>query len=109
MVVDLAYRHDLSSRARHENLVSQVHLGARDVALDDRVAEIAGDLDDRAARDAVEDRVALAGGGDHPVAHHVDVLASSLAHVAVVVEQDCLVVVGLDRLNLGEHAVEVLT
>ena len=53
--------------------------------------------------------VALTRRRDHAVADHVDVLAGALADVTVVVEQDRLVVVGLDRLDLREHAVEVLT
>jgi hypothetical protein len=100
--------HQLGGGAGHEDLLGEVHLGAGDVALDDRVAEVAGDLDDRAAGDAVEDRVVLARRGDLAVAHDVDVLARALADVAVVVEQDRLLVAGLDRLDLGEHAVEVL-
>jgi hypothetical protein len=56
VVVDLADRDELGRGAAHEDLVGQVELGAGDVALDDVVAQVAGDLDDRAARDAVEDR-----------------------------------------------------
>src|SRR5439155_11755579 len=72
------------------------------------VAEVLRDLDDRAARDPVEDRVVLARGRDLAVADDVDVLAGALADMAVDVEQDRLLVSGLERLDLSEHAVEVL-
>ena len=45
VVVDLAHRHELGRRAGDEDLVGQVQLGPRDVALDHLVAEVAGDLD----------------------------------------------------------------
>src|ERR1035437_6018994 len=108
MVVDLAHGHELGGCAGHEHLIGQVHLRARHVALDDRVAEVARDLDDRAPRDAVEDRVVLTGRRDLAFAHDVDVLAGPLAHVTVVVEQDRLLIARLQRLDLREHAVEVL-
>ena len=50
----------------------------------------------------------LPGRRDLAVAHDVDVLAGALADVAVLVEQDRLLVAGLDRLDLREHAVQVL-
>ena len=50
----------------------------------------------------------LARRGDLAVAHDVHVLAGALAHVAVVVEQDRLFIAGLQRLDLREHAVQVL-
>ena len=109
VVVDLAHGHELGGGPGHEDLVGEVQLGAGDVALDDRVAEVAGDLDHRAAGDPVEDRVVLAGRRDLAVAHDVQVLAGALADVAVLVEQDRLVVAGLHRLDLREHAVQVLT
>ena len=42
------------------------------------------------------------------VAHDEDVLAGALAHEAAAVEQDRLLVAGLDGLDLGQDAVEVL-
>ena len=108
MVVDLPHRHQLGGRPGQEHLIGEVHLRPREVALDDLVAEVARDLDDRAPRDAVEDRVVLRRSRDPPVADDVHVLARALAHVAVDVEQDRLVVARLHRLHLGEHAVEVL-
>ncbi len=74
----------------------------------DLVAEVAGDRQDRLAVDAVEDPGRLRRGQDHAVAHHVDVLARALAHEAVGVEQDRLLVAGLVGLDLGQDAVQVL-
>ena len=46
--------------------------------------------------------------GDVPVAHDEDVLARALGDVAVLVEQDRLVVARLGGLDLGEDRVQVL-
>ena len=108
VVVDLADRGQLGGGARHEDLVGEVELAAGDVALDDLVAEVLGDLDRRQAVDAAEDRGLVARGGDDAVADHEQVLARALADVAVRVEQDALLVAGLLGLDLGEHGVEVL-
>ncbi len=43
-----------------------------------------------------------------PSRDHEHVLAGALADVALVVEQDRLLVAGLDRLDLGQHRVQVL-
>ena len=64
VVVDLAHRDELGRGAGQEDLVGQVELGARDVALDDLEAEVARDLHDRLAVDAVEDRRGLRGRED---------------------------------------------
>src|SRR3712207_7206556 len=45
-------------------------------------------------------------GRDAPVAHDEQVLACALADVALVVEEDRLLVAGVVRLDLGEHRVE---
>ena len=53
--------------------------------------------------------LALCGGvAIDAVLDHEHVLAGALADVALVVEQDRLLVAGLDRLDLGQHGVEVL-
>src|SRR3954467_6602233 len=108
MVVDLAQRRELGGRAGDEHLVGEVELGAGDVALDHLKAEVVRDLDDRLAVDAVEDRGRLRRREDPPVAHDEDVLARALADLALVVEEDGLLVAGLVRLDLREHRVEVL-
>jgi hypothetical protein len=46
VVVDLPHRDQLGGGAGEKDLFGQVELRARDVPLDDRVAEVAGDLDD---------------------------------------------------------------
>ena len=108
VVVDLADRDELGGGAAEEDLVGEVELGAREVALDDLDPEVARDLQDGLAGDAVEDRGRLRRRGDHAVLDDVDVLARPLAHVAVVVEEDRLVVAGLVALDLGQDRVEVL-
>ena len=108
VVVDLTHRHQLGRRAGHVDLVGEVELGAREVALDDGEAEVAGDRDRRLAVDPVEDRRGLRRRVDDALADDEEVLARSLAHVAVRVEQDRLLVAGLVRLDLRQHRVEVL-
>ena len=53
-------------------------------------------------------RGTLRGRRDLAVAHDEYVLARTLGDVALVIEQDRLFVAGLDRLDLGQDAVEVL-
>ena len=60
------------------------------------------------ARDAVE-RTRLRGRREqHALANDEDVLAGPVGDVTVVVQHDRLVVAGLQALDLGEHAVDVL-
>ena len=61
VVVDRAHRRHLDRRAGHEDLVGHVEVGADQRLLDDRVAEVLGDLDDRVARDPGQDRRARSG------------------------------------------------
>ena len=109
VVVDLADGDELGGGAGHEDLVGQVQLGARDVALDDLEAEVARDLDRPSAR-LMPSRIDAVCGGVKivAVADDEDVLARALADEAVVVEQDRLLVAGLVRLDLRQDAVEVL-
>src|SRR4051794_13412963 len=108
MVVDLDDGYQFGGRPGQEDLLGQVELCARDVPLDDRVSEIACELDDRLAIDPVEDRRSVSRGDDLAVANEIDVLSRSLADEAAVVEQDRLVVAGVGALGLGEDRVEVL-
>ena len=95
VVVDLADRHQLGRGAVQEDLLGEVELRARDVALDDRVAEVAGDLDHRFAVDPVKDRRGVTGRDELALAEEEDVLARSLADEAALVEQDRLVEAGV--------------
>src|SRR6266566_9673947 len=56
VVVDLADRRHLGGRARHEDLVCEVEVGADQVLRDDLVAEILRDLRHAVPRDAGQDR-----------------------------------------------------
>src|ERR1700694_283318 len=55
VIVDLADRDELGSGAGQEHLVGEVQLRPSEVALDDLMPEIAGDLQGRLAADPVED------------------------------------------------------
>ena len=77
-----------------EHLTGEIHLGAGESALDDRVTEVARDLDQGPPGDAVDHKGVLPGRGDLAVLDDVDVL--TVEHVAVVVEQDHLLIAGLD-------------
>ena len=61
VVVDLANGHQLGGGSRQEDLVGEVQLGPREVALDDLVAEVRRDRDDRLAADPVEDPAVCGG------------------------------------------------
>src|SRR5205807_923622 len=74
-VVDRADRRELRSGAGKEQLVGERQLGASNVALDDRVAEVSCDLHYGLAVDAVEDARRVPRRKDRSVAHDEDVLA----------------------------------
>src|SRR6185503_6072495 len=108
VVVDLPHGDDLGRGAGQEDLVGLVQLSAGDVALLDLEAEVGRDLHHRARRDAVENAGSRGRGRDAPVAHDEDVLPRALRHVAVLVQQDRLVVAGLRRFHLRQDRVQVL-
>jgi hypothetical protein len=107
-VVDLAQGRELAGGAGEEDLVSQRDLGARDVALHHVVAEVPRDLHAGPSIDPVEDPRGLRRRVDGPAPDDEDVLARALADVTLVVEQERLLVAGLQRLDLRQHGVEVL-
>src|SRR2546425_4396958 len=82
-IVDRADGHDLGGRAGEERLLDGVEVAAKQVGLRDLVAEVAGDRDNRVARDALER--ARAGGRREqlPALHHEDVLSRALADEAL--------------------------
>ena len=69
---------------------------------------LARELHDDVARDALEHAVARRRRHEHAVAHAEDVLARALGDVAVLGEHHGLVVAGVEHLDLGEDAVQVL-
>src|SRR5215213_6416427 len=97
----------LGGGAAHEDLVGDHEVGPDEVPLLDDVAEVAGDVDHRLARDAGKDRHGDRRRRDLAVADDEDVLAGAVRHVALGGEQDRLVVAGAVRLGDGEHRVEV--
>src|SRR4029450_9466024 len=107
-VVHLPDGHDLGGRAGEEGLVGQVQVGADEVGLADLEALALGDVDDAVAGEAGQ---AAGGQGrrvESAVADGEDVLARPVGHVPVGVEQDGLVIAGLDGLGLGQRGVDVL-
>ena len=80
-VVDLADRRQLGGRAGQEDFVGDVEVVAGERGLDDFEAPVAGDLDDRMARDAVEDAVEWRR-SDLAVADDEDVLARAFGDEA---------------------------
>ena len=91
----------------HEHLVGEVQLGADDLPLHDLVAEVGGDLHDRVAGDAGQDRRREVGRRDLAVLDDEDALAGAVRDHALVGQQDRLVVAGALRLGRREHRVEV--
>src|SRR3954471_3248331 len=107
VVVDLTDRRHLGGRADHEHLVGEVQVGADQVLLDHRVAEVLCDLHDRVARDPGEDRRREIGRVQHAVADQEQALAGAVGEIALRGQQDRLVVAGAVRLPDREHRVEV--
>src|SRR5690606_12928509 len=89
--VDLADRRHLGGRAGEEDLVGDVQLVARDAALLDRDAAVAGQHQDRLARDAGEHGGQRRRAQD-AVAHEEEVLAARLGDEPLGVQHDGLVV-----------------
>ena len=84
-----------------------MQVGADQVLLDDGVALVLRDLDDRVARDARQDPGREIRRVDDAVLDDEDVLARAVRDVAVVGEHDRFLVAGVVRLRDGEHRVEV--
>ena len=108
--VDREDRRDLVAAAAEERLLRHVELGPVDVALDDVHAEHLGAdvLDQRGARDRLQDVAAGRRRDDAALAHHEEGGAAALGHLAVAVEQDGLIVaVGL-RLENRQPSVLVV-
>ena len=97
-VVHLADRRHLGGGAGHEDLVGRYEIGADQVLLLDRVAEVLRDLDQRVTRDPGQDRRRERRRRDLPVLDDEDVLARAVGDEAVRGEQDRLVVAGAVRL-----------
>jgi hypothetical protein len=70
----------------------------------DLVAAVGGELQDRVARDALEDRVGLRRDDRAVLVDEDDVHAAELFDVAVLVEEDDLVAALLVRLGLRQQA-----
>src|SRR5262249_27281014 len=107
-VVDLADGRDLRGGAGEEALVRQPELVARDAPLVHGDALLAGEGEDRVARDALEDRAREGRGHEGAALHDEDVLAAPLAEVAVGIEEDRLVIAAELGLALGEDRAGVL-
>ena len=107
MIVDLAQRSHLGGGAGHEQLVCEIQIGADELFLDDGVAEVLRDLDDRVARDAGKDRGGEVRCVDRPVLDDEQILPGAVRDVALVGEQNRLVIAGALRLHHGEHRVEI--
>ena len=104
--IDLRDRHEARGRARQEDLVGDQQVERREALDRRRDAQLAADLEDRLAGDPFKDAALRR---DHdPVAHREQVVAGRLADEAVLVEQQRLVGRGIDRLDLGEHEVQVV-
>src|SRR4051812_28732276 len=73
-IVDLPDRCDLGGRPGEEDLIGEVQVGPNEVALDDVVAEVAGDRHHRSPRDASECADGGRGRDENAAIDHEDVL-----------------------------------
>src|ERR671918_2426664 len=106
-VVDRPDGSHLGRRADHEHLVGEIQVGADQQRLLDAMPEVLGDLDDRVARDARQDRHRERRRVQDVVLHDEDVLARPVGDVAVVREHDRLVVTAAACLHGRKHRVQV--
>src|SRR3990170_7058216 len=107
-VVHLADRRELGGRAGEERLVGVVEVGSYKVLLTDLIPKVPGQRHHGPSSDPVQAAGLDRRGRQHPVTDHEDVLPGSVGDLARLVQQDRLFVAGLQGLDLGENAVEVL-
>src|SRR5207248_3225155 len=98
--VDRADRGHFGSGPDDEHLVGNIQSFTWHVGLDDRITEVAGECEDRVARDAAEDRGADRRGENRAVPDEEDVLPAALADVPVHVERNALGIPIGERLHL---------
>ena len=95
-------------RAGEEDLIGDEQLRPVDRAFDDFEAEfLTREREHGVERDAFEYVVASARGDQAAVAHHHEVLAGTLGHVAVIVEHDRFVEAVLECLGLRQRRIHV--
>src|SRR5918996_592737 len=82
-VIDGTERRDLRSGAAHEHLVREEEVGADQLRLLDRVAEVLGDLDHGVTCDPRKNRRRQRRREDVPVFDHEDVLPRAVRDVAL--------------------------
>ena len=106
-VVEFADGRQFGGGAAEERFVGIIDFIAGEQLFFHGVAEIAGDLDDGVAGDAVEDG-GQRRGLDHAVADDEEVFAGRFADVAVGVEHQGFVITVLFDFHLGEHGVHIV-
>src|SRR5438552_6562457 len=102
-IVYFTHRRDLRRGAAQESLVGAVQIVAREAALFDRDPLVLGDPQDGLAGDPFENATRDRRRVERSVPHQEEVLAGRLGDIALLVEQDRLVVAGDQRLALGEN------
>ena len=98
---------DLRCGPGHPDLVRGHEHEPGDRLLDDLVAQVPGDLDDRVPGDSPEDALCERGGDDLPMEVHEDVLSGALGDVSDGVQHDGLVGSLAVGLPLGEGGCDV--
>src|SRR2546426_614633 len=106
--IQLGHAHDFGGGAGEEDLVRGVEVVAVEGQLLDGVVRVAGQLDDRVARDALEDPDVGGGGPDGAVHHDEEVHPARLRHVPAGIEHEHLVHARRHPLDLGEDVREVI-
>ena len=107
-VIDLGDGDDLGGGAGEEDLIGSLDLFGRhvlDVAVN---VQLGTQVHDEAAGDALENARIAGGREDLAVFDDEDIVAGTLADVAIDVEHDGLIAADIDGLNLGQNVVEVV-
>src|SRR5687768_867283 len=107
-LVDRRYPDHLRGGAGHEALVSAVKVEADEVLLEAVDPLAAAQPHDHVPRNPLQDAGLGGRGHDHAVLHDENVVGGAFGDVAEVIEQDRLHAAGVDGLDLGEDAVEVV-
>src|SRR5215510_3789530 len=106
-LIHFAYGGDLSGCAGEEHLIGDIQLVPREKILAEGNTFDACELNHRSARDALEDRH-QGWRLQHAMTDDEDVLPRALSHIARWVEQQRLVVSGLDGFDLSQLRVGVI-
>lgn len=106
-LVDFDHWRNIGRGAAREDLVGDVELGEVDIAFLHRNTMVAGDLEDGAAIDALENVARRPRREERTTTDDENISSGELAYVAARVEEDAVVVAAVERILLSEDGINV--